>query len=164
MIAEAQVKTVASFELRRATPFDHEALVEMYLDFEPKGTSLGLPPRKEPQRWLDRLTKYPNFVVLDEGRVIGHAVLCPAGDIGEVAVFVHQDFRSRGLGKRLLSEVINEAQRLGLRRVWGTTETDNVPMLRLAFSLGFLPGKESGEFYLDLHQREHVEVDEVSAT
>ena len=122
----------------------------MYLDFEPKGAFLGLPPRKEPQAWLDRLANWPNFVVLVEERIVGHSVLCWQGDLGEVAVFVHQDYRGTGLGKRLLTEVINEARRRGLRRVWGTTETDNIPMLRLAFSLGFSPGEDAGEFYLDL--------------
>ncbi len=164
MIAEAQIETAASFELRRLSPPDRDALVAMYESFEPKGASLGLPPRKELQKWLDRLAGYPNFIAFLEDRAVGHAVLCPEGATGEVAVFVHQDYRGLGLGKRLLSEAISEARRLGLWRVWGTTETDNVPMLRLAFSLGFVPGKEAGEFYLDLRERTRAQPDPVSAT
>ena len=82
--------------------------------------------------------------------MVGHSVLCPAGNWGEVAVFVHQDYRSLGLGKRLLREVIEEAQRLSSRRLWGITEGDNISMLRLAYSLGFVPGDGPGEFYLNL--------------
>lgn len=164
VLDEARVEQTVSFDVRRATPADRGALVAMYDSFEPKGASLGLPPRKEPQGWLARLAAYPNFVVLAEGRVIGHAVLCPEGDTAEVAVFVHQDYRGRGLGNGLLSTMVNEARRLGLRRVWGITEYDNAPMLRLAYSLGFVPGQDPREFYLDL--REHIpsNIDPVSAT
>ena len=146
MIAATEVE----FEIARATPADREALVEMYRAFEPKGASLGLPPRSNPERWLDALSRYPNLLARVEGRVAGHAVLCPCGNSGEVAVFIHQDFRGRGLGKRLLGRLIEEARQLGLRHVWGTTELDNVPMLRLAHRLGFRTGKDPATFSLDL--------------
>jgi acetyltransferase len=70
--------------------------------------------------------------------------------MGEVAVFVHQDFRSCGLGRQLLEALIREARRMGLRRVWGMTELDNVPMLRLARSLGFVTAEDPREFFLEL--------------
>jgi|GEM_PF-6271174 len=108
-----------SAEVRRSTLADRQALVEMYLGFEPKGAAFGLPPRKEPETWLDHLTPYPNFVAWVAGRVVEHSVLCPEDDLGEVAVFVHQDYRQRGLGKKLVRELVQEAQRLGLRKIWG---------------------------------------------
>lgn len=146
----AQCQTVRGLELHRATPSDRVALIAMFLSFEPKGAALGLPPRKDIESWLDRLSVYPNFLALVEGRVVGHAVLCLEADSGEVAVFVHQDYRGLGLGVKLLSELLDEARRRGLRHVWGVTDPDNVPMLRLARFLGFLPGKERGEFCLRL--------------
>jgi GNAT superfamily N-acetyltransferase len=152
MRLETQIEPVVGLELRRATPADREALVEMYLSFEPKGVCLGLPPREHPGSWLDGLSAYPNFLLAASGHIAGHAVLCTDGDSAEVAVFVHQEFRGRGLGKWLLSEVVAEARRRGLRRVWGVTEPDNIPMLRLANSLGFMPGENLNEFYLDLRQ------------
>jgi acetyltransferase len=82
--------------------------------------------------------------------VIGHAALCDDGESGEVAVFVHQNYRGKKLGKRLLSELIQEANRKGLKRIWGMTELDNVPMLRLAYSLGFMRGEDPREFFLHL--------------
>jgi GNAT superfamily N-acetyltransferase len=146
----AKEAPAASLALRRAGPEDREALVAMYLAFEPKGACFGLPPRGEPQVWLDSLSASPNFVVTHLDRVVGHAVLCGDGSAGEVAVFVHQDFRGHGLGKMLLNELVAEARRRGLRRVWGMTELDNIPMLRLARSLGFVSGRDPREFYLDL--------------
>ena len=140
------------FELRCAAPADRDALVEFYRCFEPKGASLGLPPHKEPERWLARLATFPNFLVLSKGHVVAHAVLCPEGDAGEVAVFVGQENRGRGLGRCLLSELVAEARLRGLRRVWGLTEFDNIPMRRLAHSQGFVAGADSYEFTLDLEE------------
>ena len=141
-----------AFELRRATRADRVTLAAMYRSFEPKAAAFGLPPRDHPERWLDSLSGYPNFIAVAQGRVVAHAVLCPEGSSAEVAIFVHQDFRGRGLGKQLLGELINEAHRLDLQRMWAVIEPANVPMARLARSLGFAPGEELGEFCLELEK------------
>ncbi len=138
------------FELRAATAADRPALLAMYTTFEPRPGSLGLPPRYGLQQWLDRIQQFPNLLLWDRDRVVGHGILCPEDDSAEVAVFIHQEYRSRGLGKLLLSELVQQARRMGLRRVWGMTELDNVPMLRLARSLGFVSADDPRQFYLDL--------------
>ncbi len=148
LVAERQTNHLMKVE--RATPADRAALIEMYLIFDPKGAALGLPPRKEPERWIDSLSEFPNFVVKVAGRIVGHAVLCIEGDSGETAVFVHQDWRGRGIGKTLLKELIEEGRRHNLRRVWGMAAPDNFVMLRLADSLGFVSGSDPGVFHLDL--------------
>jgi RimJ/RimL family protein N-acetyltransferase len=149
MTVREHTQETQSLELRRATATDRDALIAMYLRFEPKGAYLGLPPRKDPGHWLDQLRSFRNFLVMVDGKVVGHAVLCPEGDSGEVAVFVQQGHRHRGLGRMLLSEIIDEARRLRLRRVWCLTELDNRPMRRLARSLGFATGDNPYEMYLD---------------
>ncbi|HEV8525335.1 MAG TPA: GNAT family N-acetyltransferase [Terriglobales bacterium] len=148
-------------ELRRGGPADREKLTAMYRSFEPKAAAFGLPPRGNLDRWLDLLSGCRSFVLVAEGRIVGHAVLCPDGPSAEVAVFVHQDFRYQGLGKRLLAELIKEARRLGLRRLWEITEPTNIGMRRLARSLGFVRSDQPDEFYLDLEKLAEVEEDEV---
>ncbi len=152
----AQCQTVHVLELRRATPSDCGALIAMYLSFEPKGAALGLPPRKDVESWLDHLSAYPNFVLLVEGQVVGHAVLCPEGDSAEVALFVRQRYRGLGLGRKLLGALLDEARRRGLRRVWGITDLYNLPMLRLARSFGFSFGPNPGEFWLELESANNL--------
>jgi GNAT superfamily N-acetyltransferase len=147
---DTATQTEQSFQVQRAAPEDRQGLLEMYESFDPKGAALGLPPRKDPGRWLDSLSSCPGFLVRAQGRVVAHAVLCVEGDAGETAVFVHQDWRGRGLGKLLLIELVAEGRRLGLRRVWGMAAPDNFVMLRLADSLGFMPGSDRGVFHLDL--------------
>jgi L-amino acid N-acyltransferase YncA len=145
------IKTAQSLRVERVTSADRDSILEMYLHFDPKGAALGLPPRKDAGKWIDSLSSFPNFVVRDEGRVVAHGVLCVEGDSGETAIFVHQDWRGRKIGKLLLTELIEEAKHLGLRRVWGMAAPDNYVMLRLAESLGFEPGSDLGVFHLDLN-------------
>lgn len=148
MIAAA-TDVALQLEVRRAQPEDRRALEAMYAAFEPKAEALGLPPlhAEDAARWLDGLAAFPNFLAWEGDRVVGHGAVCADGHSAEVAVFVHQDFRGRGIGRRLLNELIAEAQRLGLRRICGIAAPDNIPMLRLAYSCGFIPGDEMGEFY-----------------
>lgn len=136
--------------LRRATSEDRPALLAMYADFEPKAACLGLPPREHAGIWLDVLQPYPNFVIEVDGRMVAHGALCHDAQSGEVAVFVHQDYRGAGLGKKTLAALIEEGRRLNLRRVWGVTELDNVAMLRLAHMLGFTSQDDPAEFSLEL--------------
>lgn len=137
-------------EVKRAAPEDRQALLAMYETFEPRDGPLGLPPRENPEHWLESLAAFPNLVAFVDGRLAGHGVLCPSGNSAELAVFVHQDFRGQRVGKKLLDELLAEARRLKLRRVWGMTEPDNLPMLRLATACGFVSGNDPYEFYLDL--------------
>ena len=46
---EMNLEKAGACEVRRATPADRDALVEMYLSFEPKGAALGLPPYRQPE-------------------------------------------------------------------------------------------------------------------
>ena len=164
MITETQVDKMICVELRSATPADGGALIEMYRGFEPKGAALGLPPRKEIEKWLDGLARYLNFVVFVDGCLAGQGALCSAGHTGEVALFVHQDFRKRGLGQRLLAAMVSEARLAGLRRIWGTAEMVNYGALGMARALGFVAGKYPNEYYLDLKKSEPAEKEPVSCT
>jgi RimJ/RimL family protein N-acetyltransferase len=158
MIIPAPNATAACTEVRWFKPEDRASLLAMYETFEPRGGSLGLPPRDDTEHWLDSLASYANLLVFADGRLAGHGVLCPepSNASAEIAVFVHQDFRGQRLGTKLLTRLVDEARAMGLRRVWGMTEPDNLPMLRLAASLGFVHGSDPYEFTLDLKSNPSV--------
>lgn len=137
--------------VRDAQPADRARLLELYEQFEPRGGFLGLPPRTDVGVWLDRLARCPAVLAERDGQAVAHGALCPQSDAAEIVVFVHQCHRGRGLGRRLMQALLDRARELGMRRAWGITEPDNLPMLRLLRSLGFLPGTEMDVFELGLH-------------
>jgi RimJ/RimL family protein N-acetyltransferase len=55
----------------------------------------------------------------------------------EFAIVLADAWQRRGLGRTLLTKLIDHARRQGLRRLVGTTLSENEGMLRLARRLGF---------------------------
>ena len=58
-------------------------------------------------------------------------------DEAEFAIVLSDDWQGRGLGRVLLSSLIAEARQRGVRRLVGTTMSENNGMLALARKLGF---------------------------
>ena len=58
-------------------------------------------------------------------------------DEAEFAIVLSDDWQGRGLGEILLSSLIAEARQRGVRRLVGTTMSENNGMLALARKLGF---------------------------
>lgn len=143
-------KVQPKIRIRQATGSDRALILSMYEDFDREGLTVGMPPRTGIANWLDVLATSPNFVAVEEDRVIGHGFVRPENGTGEVAVYVHQEARNRGIGRRLLNTVVEEARHLHLNRIWGMTESRNAPMLRLARSLGFEQANDPNMFWLKL--------------
>jgi RimJ/RimL family protein N-acetyltransferase len=121
-----------------------DLLVEMYDRFDPLGAAFGLPPRDEERRgeWIDlALSHKMNLAAFTADRTaIGHCFLAAdtAGS-AELAVFVRQEFRRRGVATRLLKAALDWAAAEGLLRVWTLTGSENIAALRLQERLGFRP-------------------------
>ncbi|HEX7119894.1 MAG TPA: GNAT family N-acetyltransferase [Longimicrobiales bacterium] len=130
-----------SFRVRRYEPADRGALQAMYEAFEPKSAAQGLPPRDAAgiRRWLDRVLARGEHVVVEVGgRVLGHAMLIPMDDGGaELANFVHQSIRDRGIGTALNRAAVSLARDAGYRRVWLCVEPSNRAALRSYRKAGF---------------------------
>jgi acetyltransferase len=73
------------------------------------------------------------------GRLIGVArcVSDPDRTSAEFALAVADEWQNRGVGTRLLCELMRAARALGIRRIWGEILATNARMLGLMGSLGF---------------------------
>lgn len=71
--------------------------------------------------------------------IVGSATYMVGGDpsLGEFAINVDADYGGAGLGRRLMTALIETARRRGLSEMEGFVLTENKPMLRLAAGLGF---------------------------
>jgi len=69
----------------------------------------------------------------ENGRLVGLVELC---DTGEIAVAVALDHRENGVARELMLRALMKARVLGKERVMLTCLTENIPMRRLARSVG----------------------------
>jgi L-amino acid N-acyltransferase YncA len=133
------------FVVRRLRPEDRLALEAMYRAFEPKRVAQGLPP-DEPRlvAWLDRVLAHGVHMVVDvDGEVSGHLMLLPMDDGRvELANFLHQSSRNRGIGTTINRVALDVARAHGWRAVWLCVEPSNRAAVRSYEKAGFrrLPG------------------------
>lgn len=124
---------------------DRLLLQRMYCAFMPRRAAQGLPPETEYgiARWLDRVLKSgEHFVVEVDGAVCGHAMLMPVENddhARELANFLHQNIRGRGIGTALNKLAVQKAREAGLRRIWLSVEPSNVPAIKSYRKAGFEP-------------------------
>ncbi len=73
----------------------------------------------------------------DDGAVVAHASVQPGGDgNAEIAFAVADEFQGRGIGRRLMDAVVEDARTTGVRRLSVSLLADNVPMRRLLTAAG----------------------------
>jgi RimJ/RimL family protein N-acetyltransferase len=127
-------------------PADLPALAAMYADFEPKRAAQGLPPVGEVRirNWLARVLARGRHIVMEnDGRLCGHIMLIPQDDNRvELANFLHQSVRGRGLGTAMNQVALRLAAEAGAARVWLSVEPGNRAAVRSYEKAGFrrLPG------------------------
>jgi RimJ/RimL family protein N-acetyltransferase len=130
--------------IRGIGPAQRNLLIEMYDRVAPLGGALGLPPRwEEPRRdWIDgALSEELNLGAFSPGgAAVGHCFLvADKTSSGELAIFVHQQYRRRGVATALVKAMLKWGGVEGLRRVWTLTGPENTAALRLQEKLGFRP-------------------------
>jgi phosphinothricin acetyltransferase len=87
--------------------------------------------------------KYPVTVAERDGRVIGWGSLSKFRDRAaydgtvEASVYIHHDHHRRGLGRALLTDLIDRARTLGYHSLVGGSSADQTASIALQQSLGF---------------------------
>lgn len=130
-----------AFRIRPYRPEDRAALDVMFEDFDPKRAAQGLPPGDPTRRarWLDGVLAQGHHLVVErEGVVCGHGMLLPFGTArAELANFLHQSVRNRGIGTALNRALLEVGRQHGVRNVWLSVEPSNRPAVRSYEKVGF---------------------------
>ena len=83
------------------------------------------------------------FVAREDGRVVGWAALSPVSErcvyegVAEVSVYVASDARGRGVGRRLLEELVRASEEAGVWTIQTGIFPENTASIRLHESVGF---------------------------
>ena len=127
--------------VREGTADDFEALVEMYLAFDPSDRAQGIPPSEERRirSWLDTILSEEchNVIVWHADRAAGHATLVPDREAFELAIFVLQEYQNAGVGTHLIKGLLGYGASRGVEKVWLTVERWNRPAVILYEKIGF---------------------------
>jgi GNAT superfamily N-acetyltransferase len=137
------------------TEREREALVEMYVAFDPADRAQGIPPTEERRirSWLEEILEIGHNVIAWNGAdAAGHATLVPQGDAYELAIFVLQAYQEAGIGTRLIKGLLGHGEDSGVERVWLTVERWNKPAVNLYRKIGFEPSDAEG-FELEMSLR-----------
>jgi phosphinothricin acetyltransferase len=134
-------------EIRPAESRDLEAITEIYnhailtttatFDTGPKSLA-------EQSLWLQAHgPKYPVLVAEADGVVVAWASLsrwsdrCAYADTAELSLYVSEQFRGQGIGRKLSEAILKAAQAGGLHTVIARIAEGNDVSAHLCFSLGF---------------------------
>ncbi len=139
---------------------DRERLIKMYESFTPENRCLGLPPstRIGIEKWIDYLAE-DGFSIIAEikGNLVGHCSIVPAEDpgIADLSIFVHQNYQDRGIGQRMLREMIEYCRKAGFHGITLVTERTNKRAIHVYRKMGFSIVNPEFEYdlYLPLRQK-----------
>ena len=139
---------MSEYALREAGDADQRAILDIYNDAVLHSTAtFDLEPRtwEEQQRWFqEHRPPYAVFVAtVGEDTVAGWGSLSPFRPrpgyrfTAEGSIYVHQDFRGRGIGAALLGLLVEAACRGRFHSVMALIDGDNAVSVRLHERFGF---------------------------
>jgi len=106
-------------------------------DTEPKTSD-------EQKTWfLDHGAKNPIIVAEESGKIIGWASLskwsdrCAYSDAAEISLYVTEGHQGKGIGRRLLQEVLKKGRKAGLHTVLARIAEGNATSVHLHEAMGF---------------------------
>ncbi len=131
---------VRSFQLD-----DKEGLIRFYESLPDSALRWALPPytrERLESGWLSNLQNLIILVALHENQIVGHAQVFKFPNprrkgVGDLVIYLHQDFHNQGLGAAMLSELIKLAKTEGLHRLGLHVVADNKPAVHLYEKFGF---------------------------
>ncbi len=147
LVHDATLEDGSVVTVRPIRPEDEPGIADMLARSSPEDLRLRFfaPIRQLSHESAARLTQIDYgremaFVAVEDGDLLGVSRLAedPEGETAEFAVMVRTDRQKRGLGERLMADLIGYARDRGITVLHGTVMTENRRMLALCEKLGFV--------------------------
>lgn len=121
-----------------------------------------MPPYDEPviDRWLCNLENMIALVAAYGDRIVGHASIYRYPNkrrigLGDLIIYIHQDFQNRGLGTRMLKELIAAARNEKLHKIVLEVVAENAPAVHIYQKVGFRVEGATKESYFGGDEKYH---------
>jgi RimJ/RimL family protein N-acetyltransferase len=116
-------------------------LEDFYNAFEPKGNYQGIPPTNKRDRfqWIKGLMAGSrNYLIFHGSELVGHvAVTCGGESLHELIIFLHENYRGKGIGTETLRHIRDLLAHEGYEKIWLTVQSTNMPAIRCFRKVGF---------------------------
>ncbi len=152
-----QLKDARFITIREFQPGDFDAMVAMFHSLSQEALRFGLPPYDRPrlERWISGLGGGILLLAFDEDKVVGTAMIYGRANdrlkgIGELVMYLHQNYQGQGLGTFLTRALLEGARSRGFHRVGLEVVADNVIAIKAYQCAGFvLEGRLKDAFFGD---------------
>lgn len=139
-----KLKDQREVTLRLLLPEDKEQLLSMVASFSVDALMWSNPPYDEEKvnRWMSGTKSGLSIVAIFENRLVGIAAIYQfprprQKGIGDMMIYIHQDFHGVGLGTVMTENLLVLARNKGLHRIGLEVVQENEAAVRLYKKLGF---------------------------
>jgi RimJ/RimL family protein N-acetyltransferase len=143
-VKEVKLKDGRSILLREAVSDDIDRLTDFYTSLSDEVLIYSLPPydRARVERCLSGLGRDIIVLALDDEKIVGHLqifvyTLPRLKGVGELIIYLHQDYLNKGLGTGMMTFALDLSRRKGLHRISLQVVRDNKRAIRLFEKMGF---------------------------
>jgi putative acetyltransferase len=130
-----------------------------------KALEWGMPPYTDEvvDRWISNLENMIALVAVYDKLIVGYAMISKGTrerrrGVGDLAMYLRQDFQNAGLGTAMLSRLLNLARKEGLHRIGLHVIVDNKIAIHLYEKFGFRKEGILKESYFGQDKRYHDEL------
>ncbi len=134
-----QIRDAKLEDLPQITEIYNEAILKTVATFDTTPKSI-----QEQEKWFKHHgTKNPIIVAEENGVILGWASLsewsdrCAYSDVAEVSLYVKEIHQGKGIGRRLLEQLVKEGKQTGLHTIVARIAEGNAISVHLHESLGF---------------------------
>ncbi len=133
----------SEIEIRSMEPHDWVEVRRIYLEGIATGNATFETEAPSWEKWDRTHLPHSRLTVSDGAKVVGWAALSPVSarrvytGVAEVSVYVAETARGKGLGRLLLSSLIDSSERQGIWTLQAGIFPENLASIALHNSLGF---------------------------
>ena len=159
---QVQLKDGREVTLRLLVPDDKDGLLQMFSSMSDTALMWGMPPYSEERisRWISNIENLIPLVAVYENKILGYSAIFKHTHprrmgIGEMGIYVHQDFHGVGLGSAMTKIALSLAEEQQLHRLSLEVVEDNEIAVNLYKKFGFKIEGRLVDAYLGADEQYH---------